>query len=138
MVARTTSVSIHIISIEFQGGGSGNGEAWGETVDVSMLAHAPTAAARTGRPARVQRFISPPKIGKPDCRSPIMLGSCHRFKEFVVEIRLLRWHDQQATLLVGLEPLIGTKFLREVGANIAQLLVACLLQALALAELARL
>jgi hypothetical protein len=86
VVARTTSVSIHIISREFQGGGSGNGEAWGETVDVSMLAHALITAARTGRPARVQRFISPPKIGKPDCRNVIMRGSRHRLKEFLLSI----------------------------------------------------
>jgi hypothetical protein len=60
--ARTISVSIHIISSEFQGGGSGSGEACGETGMVSMLAHAPRTAARTGRPVRVQRFISPSPI----------------------------------------------------------------------------
>src|SRR5436190_762042 len=135
--ARTISVSIHIISSEFQGGGSGSGEAWGETDDVSILAHAPRTAARTGRPVRVQRFITPPKIGKPDCRAMIMLGQRHWLKEFLLEIRLFDGRNQRATLLVRLEPLIGTQFLREVGTHIAQLLVACPLQSLAFAELAR-
>ena len=136
--ARTISVSIHIISSEFQGGGSGNGEAWGETDDASMLAHAPRAAARTGRLVRVQRFITPPNTGKPVCRIRIMRGPRHWLKEFLREIRLFHRHDQHATLVVRLEPLIGTQLLREIGANIAQLLVACLLQSLAVAELARL
>jgi len=67
-----------------------------------------------------------------------MRGQRHWLKEFLLEIRLVRRHHQRATLLVRLEPLIGTQFLRKVGMHIAQLLVACPLQSLALAELARL
>ena len=67
-----------------------------------------------------------------------MLGLRHRLKEFLREIWLFHRCNQQATLLVRLEPLIGTQFLRKVGMHIAQLLVACPLQSLALAELARL
>jgi len=54
--ARTISVSIIIISMEFHGGGSGSGAA-----DLcSILAHPARTKARTGRHKRDKDFITPP------------------------------------------------------------------------------
>ena len=65
-----------------------------------------------------------------------MRGLRRALKEFLLEISLLQRHDQRPALFFCFLPLVGTQFLRKVGADLAQLLLVRLLEPLPLAELA--